>query len=325
MLNVITLCSGYDAPLIALEQLGFNYKLQCWAEIDPTAIKAHNLLFPSASGINYGDITDTGRLSPHNCDLITYSTPCQDVSYSGLRQGIAEGSNTRSSIVWSVLHWLNFYHPKVAIMENVKGLLSTNFLPLWIERLKQLGYTTRYIVTDAAQYLPQHRERVFVISWLNHDAAITWSPYYIGQNPPKLAEMLDKNPDIKPTDVLKYKNIEIAKKQIVPTLRTKNCIHVIIKQGQRRRILSCDGLAPTITTDPREHYDTPDCVRRLTINELYKLQGVPKRYRRLLISSDLTKTQHRRLAGNSICVPQIAAIFSSIYKPHHLFSDDSTL
>ena len=40
-LKVCTLFSGYDSQCIALDQLGIDYELVAWAEIDKYAIKAH--------------------------------------------------------------------------------------------------------------------------------------------------------------------------------------------------------------------------------------------------------------------------------------------
>ena len=50
-LRVFTAFSGYDSQCLALKRLkgmheGFDYELVGWSEIEPNAIKAHNLLFP---------------------------------------------------------------------------------------------------------------------------------------------------------------------------------------------------------------------------------------------------------------------------------------
>ena len=61
-LRVFTAFSGYDSQCLALERLkerrdGFDYELVGWSEIEPNAIKAHNLLFPQWSDRNFGDIS----------------------------------------------------------------------------------------------------------------------------------------------------------------------------------------------------------------------------------------------------------------------------
>ena len=51
--KVFTAFSGYDSQCIALDELKkeypdkFDYELIGWSEIDPYAIKTHNIFFPS--------------------------------------------------------------------------------------------------------------------------------------------------------------------------------------------------------------------------------------------------------------------------------------
>lgn len=56
------------------------------------------------------------------------------------------------------------------MMENVKGLVSSKFLPFfnkWITELDTYGYNSFYKVLNAKDYgVPQNRERIFVISIL---------------------------------------------------------------------------------------------------------------------------------------------------------------
>ena len=80
-LRVFTAFSGYDSQCLALERLkgmheGFGYELVGWSEIEPSAIKAHNLLFPQWADRNFGDISKIDWLSVPDFDLFTYSSPC---------------------------------------------------------------------------------------------------------------------------------------------------------------------------------------------------------------------------------------------------------
>lgn len=104
-LRVFTLCSGYDSQCLALKYLkdnhpDFEFDLVGWSEIEPSAIMAHNLLFPEYRDRNYGDMSRIDWTKVPDFDFLTYSTPCQSVSNAGLRKGIAEGSGTRSSLLW---------------------------------------------------------------------------------------------------------------------------------------------------------------------------------------------------------------------------------
>ena len=106
-MKVISLFSGYDSPLIALHRLGINYDLIGWSEIEPHAIAAHNALFPQWTKRNLGDIRNINWNKIQSADLLFYSSPCQDVSLNGKRAGAAPGGNTRSSLLWYVLPYIN--------------------------------------------------------------------------------------------------------------------------------------------------------------------------------------------------------------------------
>ena len=45
---------------------------------------------------NLGDISKIKIENVPDCDLLTYSSPCQDVSIAGKMAGIEKGSKTRS-------------------------------------------------------------------------------------------------------------------------------------------------------------------------------------------------------------------------------------
>lgn len=174
-INVITLCSGYDSQCLALEELkrkhpDFDYNLVAWSEIDKDAIRSHNALFPQYKDRNVGDMTkaDWSVFADEQIDLLTYSTPCTDISIAGLRKGMAEGSNTRSSILWSTRDCIKALQPKYLLMENVKGVTFKDNIPhlrRWMDELETMGYRNYWRVLNALDYgVPQNRERMFMVS-----------------------------------------------------------------------------------------------------------------------------------------------------------------
>lgn len=172
-LRVVTLCSGYDSQCMALERLkkyqpDFAFDLVAWSEIDANAIKAHNACFPQWAERNLGDMTKIDWSKVPDFDLLTYSTPCTDVSQAGQQKGIEEGSGTRSSILWYTRNAIIEKRPKYLLMENVKALVSKKFLPFfhkWQSELVKYGYDNYSAVLDASDYgVPQLRERIFMVS-----------------------------------------------------------------------------------------------------------------------------------------------------------------
>ena len=120
---------------------------------------------------NVGDISKVKQLP--ECDLLTYSFPCQSISIAGRLAGFEEDSGTRSSLVHEVMRLLVGYKkrnalPKYLLMENVRNLVSKRFLDDFnniISLLDDIGYNTYWRVIDAKYCgVPQHRDRVFALS-----------------------------------------------------------------------------------------------------------------------------------------------------------------
>lgn len=204
-INVVTLCSGYDAQCLALERLkhnysDFDYELVAWAEVDKYAIQAHNVLFPQYADRNMGDITscDWSKIKD-NIDLLTYSTPCQSISSAGKQDGLKKGSGTASSIIWSVLNAIDVLRPKYLLMENVKALVSSKFIGdfhEWRSELSKRGYSNFAKVLNSKCYgIPQNRERIFMVSILAENASYHFpEPFPLDK---RLKDVLEEDVDEK--------------------------------------------------------------------------------------------------------------------------------
>lgn len=169
-LRVFTSFSGYDSQCMALRNIGIPYELVGWSEIEPNVIRAHDAVFPEYKDLNFGDICDIDWEKVPDFDLFTYSFPCQSVSTAGKQHGLEEGSGTRSSLLWQCRRAIVAKKPKYLLMENVRGLVSERFRPLflkWCDELTSYGYTNFAQILNAKDYgIPQNRERVFVVSIL---------------------------------------------------------------------------------------------------------------------------------------------------------------
>lgn len=218
-LRLFEICAGYGSQALALNKLkenypDFDYELVGWAEFDPEpdanpdinkqpAVIAHNALHPEAVGKNYGDITKITWESLPDFDLLTYSTPCQSISQAGLQHGFAEGSGTRSSIIWNVRDAVKAKRPKYLMLENVKAMVSSKFIGffnLWQNELERLGYANFAQVLNAKDYsIPQNRERIFLIS-IRIDDDDNFPKFYFPKPVPLklcLADILEETVDEK--------------------------------------------------------------------------------------------------------------------------------
>ena len=103
-------------------------------------------------------------------DCWCFGFPCQDISVAGKQLGF---NGARSSLFFRVMRLVQDLEekdrPTYLFIENVKNLLSVNggtdFLKLLIA-LDESGYDAEWQVINSADYVPQNRERVFVIGHL---------------------------------------------------------------------------------------------------------------------------------------------------------------
>lgn len=170
-IRVIELFAGIGAQASALERLGLDHERVAVCEWDEPTYKVYCAIHGDTP--NLGDITKVEHLP--ECDLLTYSSPCQDISVAGHKAGLAKGSGTRSATLWDVGRLLEDMRerdvlPEVLLMENVDSILfkhAINDFLQWVRFLDGLGYTNSYQVLNAKDFgIPQNRKRMFMVSTL---------------------------------------------------------------------------------------------------------------------------------------------------------------
>ncbi len=103
-------------------------------------------------------------------DCWCFGFPCQDISVAGKQLGF---DGARSSLFFRVMRLVQDLEekdrPAYLFIENVKNLLSVNggadFLKLLLA-LDECGYDAEWQVINSADYVPQNRERVFIVGHL---------------------------------------------------------------------------------------------------------------------------------------------------------------
>ena len=113
-----------------------------------------------------GSIADVKGADLPRAVLSWASFPCQDLSLAGLTAGIhAE----RSGLVWQWLRIMDEMpeRPPFLVAENVTGLISADdgiHYRALHNALRNKGYTVGAVMLDASLWVPQSRQRVFVIA-----------------------------------------------------------------------------------------------------------------------------------------------------------------
>jgi DNA (cytosine-5)-methyltransferase 1 len=160
-----------------------------FVENDPAASRVLAHHWPGVP--NYGDITTVDWDSVEPIDLLTGGFPCTDVSAAGKRAGLRPG--TRSGLWSHMAYAINKLRPKLVVIENVRGLLSTDAhcdlepcpwclgdnegrpmraLGAVLSDLASIGYDARWCGLRASDVgAPHGRFRVFILAWPAADGA----------------------------------------------------------------------------------------------------------------------------------------------------------
>lgn len=342
-MRLVELFSGIGAQSKALKNLGIKHDTTA-CEVDK---KIHSV-YESIHGktTNLGDITKVLKLP--DCDLLTYSFPCQDISILGNRKGFQKDSGTRSSLLWEVERLLKEYDnlPKHLVLENVKNLVSpknkANF-ESWLDVLAGFGYKNSWAVLNAEEFgLPQKRERVFVVSSLEKKFE-----FPAPNSSKKLYEIMEEDADVKRQfgNALYFKCDKMAvriHKTINNTQSTNSTnriygrngsVHALTTQGTHPgnfgAVLYCSHLNETLpfrdkarnmTIEQLRSHDfgfDMDTLRLMSPKESMMLMGFSEEdynnAKSHMKSNKMKDTFFYKVAGNSIAVPVLESIFSKLF------------
>lgn len=135
-----------------------------------------------AEHFHLGSISDVDGADLPEAPLAWASFPCQDLSLAGLTGGIHA---SRSGLVWEWLRIIDEMpsRPPVLVAENVAGLVSVaggeHYRALH-QALAERGYVAGAMLIDAARWVPQSRQRVFIVA-VSAEFAIP--PELVSQSP----------------------------------------------------------------------------------------------------------------------------------------------
>ena len=126
MMKLGSLFDGSGTCPLAAQMLGIE---PVWAsEIEPYPIQVTTARFPHMKHL--GDITKLNGAELEPVDIITFGSPCQDLSVAGNQRGL-EGS--RSNLFYEAIRIItemrektNGVYPRIAVWENVPGAFSSN-------------------------------------------------------------------------------------------------------------------------------------------------------------------------------------------------------
>lgn len=331
-MKVLSLFSGIGAFEMALRNIGIEYKLVGFSEIDKNAIKSYCVIHNVGMDKWLGDVSkiDTSNL-PNDIDLLTHGSPCQSFSVEGKKLGGDEGSGTTSSLMWETVRIIRDTLPKVVVWENVKNVVSKahrhNF-DKYIDTLSELGYKSYWKIINSMEHgLPQNRERVFVVSILCDKEFDFPQPRGLDIQVKDLLEnQVDDTYYLKP-DALEWKLVEFTNDyNIIHIKQATKQGYIELQRGgvcdlnrpnsktRRGRVQHGGLVSPTITASVQSiyYFEEDNRARCLTPLECWRLQGFSDEdfYRAKEVNRD---TYLYKQAGNSISVNVLEDILKSLY------------
>ena len=98
------------------------------AEVEPFPIRVTTKRFPNIT--HYGDVSKLNGAEVPPVDIITFGSPCQDMSVAGKRSGL---DGERSGLFYQAVRIVkemrcktNGKYPRFVVWENVPGAFSSN-------------------------------------------------------------------------------------------------------------------------------------------------------------------------------------------------------
>lgn len=289
---------------MAFRNLGHEIVGAC--EIDKYARQVYARHFP---GIRIWE--DATKIQPEELpdfDILCGGFPCQAFSLAGRRLGFED---TRGTLFYEIARIAKQKRPRYLFLENVRGLLyhdEGRTLTTIIQVFYELGYDIEWQVINSKYFVPQNRERIFIIGHLGEQPSRQIFP--IGE----IGE-LDAGPCRTPQkkgqrirgELVGAIDANYSKGGGSRTMIEQPKIQYHIRSdSQANRVYELDGIAPTLGTGhamQRPNINQDRRIRSLTPLECERLQGFPDGY-----TDGLSDAQRYKCLGNAVTVPVIEFI-----------------
>jgi DNA (cytosine-5)-methyltransferase 1 len=163
--------AGIGLMRMGLERSGWSLKFA--NDIDPLKFEMYSEQFENAD--RHFIIKDIHSLKAADIPEVTLATasfPCTDLSLAGRRMGLEA---RQSSSYWGfirIIKEMGVNKPPLILLENVLGFITSkngNDFAKALGALNNLGYSVDAFVLNAAHFVPQSRQRLFVVGVLKEN------------------------------------------------------------------------------------------------------------------------------------------------------------
>ena len=277
-----------------------------------------------------GDIRPYAASNIPEHDILLAGFPCQPFSIAGVSKKNALGKahgfecSTQGTLFFDVARIISEKRPRAFLLENVRNLRSHDkgkTFAIILEILqKELGYQVYWRIIDAQNFVPQHRERIYLVGF-REPTAFSWGELRVPTSGPRLGSILhrlDGTEPVLPWDRQRYFDHQLNQ---VPSrytltdhlwgyLQTYARKHQAAGNGFGFGLVNNNSVARTLSA--RYYKDGSEILvqqsdgqnpRRLTPRECARLMGFPDTFR-----IPVSDTQAYRQFGNSVVVPVVTAV-----------------
>ena len=330
------LFAGIGGLRRGVESIGGECVFTCeWDRYCQTTYQAN---FPNDQHEIASDIREVDAATIPDHDLLVAGFPCQPFSIAGVSKKNALNRphgfacNTQGTLFFDVARIIREKKPTAILLENVKNLLNHDkgrtFEIIRETLTDELGYNIDWRVLNAKSWVPQHRERIFIVGvrkefGLQPDLKTLIVPD--AKSGPKLASILHPEDGVEVVEApfTSARGSVNAKYTLTDNLwaylQAYAEKHRLAGNGFGFGLFGPDDVARTLSA--RYYKDGSEILikrpdgkpRRLTPRECARLMGFdePGGERCKIVVSDM---QAYKQFGNSVAVPAVKAVAAHMDK-----------
>lgn len=287
----------------------------------------------------FGDITRIPENDIPDHDVLLAGFPCQPFSIAGVSKKNSLGRKhgfqceTQGTLFFDIERIIEAKQPKAFVLENVKNLASHDggrtFEVIRRTLEQKLGYRISSKVVDARAFVPQHRERVFIVG-VRPDlgTVFDWDSVHLprGDAGPRLGTILHREDGTEPSE----ERFLDARGKVLPKYTLTDHLWRYLQDYAAKHLAQGNGFGFGLvgpsdvarTLSARYYKDGSEILvkrrggnpRRLTPRECARLMGFDRAGAKpfKIVVSD---TQAYKQFGNSVAVPVVEAVAKALM-PH---------
>ena len=318
--SFIDLFSGIGGLRRAFDKAGGKCVFSCEWDKYSRDTYTRNYSIGHDFGVDVRDFSkDPARIPAH--DVLLAGFPCQPFSLAGVSKKNALGRphgflcDTQGTLFFDLAQIIAHHRPAAFLLENVKNLESHDggktFATIMNVLRNELGYDVKYRVISSEPWVPQKRERVFIVGF-REPGAFSFDSLKVPTNRPTLGDILEDEVDPKYT----------LTPHLWSYLKKYKEKHAKAGNGFGCSVFGPKDIARTLSA--RYYKDGSEILieqkgtrpRRLTPRECARLMGFDTP-RGSSFKIKVSDTQAYRQFGNAVVVPVVEAV-AKIMKPHIL-------